>query len=99
MRPNHLNETFVTEITMPCRLGLHTRVAAEFARFSHQFDSFILICRGSACGNGKSILGLLLLGASLGSKLKVEARGKDAEFAIKEIERFFKDKTHCYDSN
>ena len=87
-----------TEVTMPCRLGLHARTATRFILFAKQFRSRIRIIKGELIADGKSILGLLALGASWKSKLRIEVCGEDAEKAIQGIEAYFLIHEHCEDS-
>ncbi len=86
-----------TVITMPCQLGLHARVAARFIHFVQQFRSNIRIQKGRLEVDGKSILGLLLLGASWKSRLRIKAEGDDADSAIAQIESYFLTPEHCGD--
>ena len=88
-----------TEVTMPCRLGLHARTATRFIYFARQFRSRIRIIKGELAVDGKSILGLLALGASWKSRLRVEAQGEDAEKAIQGIEAYFLMAENCEDKN
>jgi phosphotransferase system HPr (HPr) family protein len=77
------------EITMPNRLGFHLRVVARFVQCVRGFRSIIRIRKGKLLADGKSILGLLILGAAWKSKLEIEAVGDDAVQAIEEIKDFF----------
>jgi phosphocarrier protein HPr len=77
------------EITMPNRLGFHLRVVARFVSCVRDFRSTIRIRKGKVAANGKSILGLLVLGAAWKSKLQIEAVGDDAEQTIESIIAFF----------
>ncbi len=86
-----------TVIKMPCQLGLHARVAARFILFVKRFHSKVRIRKGSLEVNGKSILGLLLLGASWNSRLHIKAEGDDADSAIAQIELYFLTPEHCGD--
>ena len=86
-----------TEIIMPCRLGLHARTSAKFIFFTRQFDSEIRIRKGKHVADGKSILGILCLGASWKSKLLIEAVGLDADQAIERIKLYFQNHDHCDD--
>lgn len=86
-----------TQITMPCRLGFHMRAAVCFIEFARQFRSDIHVRKGRCIGDGKNILGLLLLGAAWRSKLTIEARGEDAENAVQKIEAYFTTPEHCPD--
>lgn len=62
--------------------GLHARASAKFAETAEQFDSEILVMRGDAEADGKSILDLLTLAAIHGSEIRVQATGTDAEAAL-----------------
>jgi len=77
------------EIAMPNRLGFHLRAVARFVKCVRKFRSSIRIRKGKLLANGKSILGLLILGAAWKSKLKIEAVGDDAVQAIEGIKEFF----------
>ncbi|MEM1058799.1 MAG: HPr family phosphocarrier protein [Verrucomicrobiota bacterium] len=74
------------EVTIGNKLGLHARPAAMFVRIANRFSSDIWVEKDGEEINGKSIMGLMLLAAGCGSKLKITAEGGDAEDAIKEIE-------------
>lgn len=67
--------------------GLHARPAALFVQIANKFDSKILVRKGKRKVNGKSILGILTLAAERGSRISIEADGKDAERAIQELEK------------
>ena len=82
--------TIVTrEITVVNQLGIHARPAAAFVKLANKFQSDITVEKDGERVNGKSIMGLLMLGAAQGSKLRVTAKGRDAETAIREIEELF----------
>jgi phosphocarrier protein len=75
------------EIVIANRLGLHARPAALFAQVANRFRADVWVEKDSTQVNGKSILGLMMLGASQGSKLRIRIEGPDAYEAIREIER------------
>lgn len=77
------------DITMPNRFGFHLRVVARFVKCVREFRSVIRIRKGKLVADGKSIMGLLILGAAWNSKLEIEAVGDDAVQAIEGIENFF----------
>jgi len=85
------------EVNMPCDLGLHMRVAAKFIGFSKKFESQIRIQCRKFSADGKSMMGLLCLGASKGETLTIIVDGKDADTACREIEAYFQQKENCYD--
>ena len=67
--------------------GLHARPAALFVQVANKFDSRITIKRDEEEVNGKSIMGILMLGAEKGSEILIEADGEDAETAMIELEK------------
>lgn len=64
------------------KLGLHARAAAKFTGIASKFDCEIMVTHAEKKINGKSIMGLLMLAASKGSKIVIEAEGKDENDAI-----------------
>ena len=74
------------ELTILNPLGMHARPSARFVKVSNRFKSEIWVEKDGEQVNGKSIMGLMMLAAGQGSKLRVTAAGPDAEKAIEEIE-------------
>lgn len=74
------------ELTVLNRLGLHARPAALFVKVCNKHKSEIWVERDGEQVNGKSIMGLMMLAAGQGSKLRVTCEGQDAEKALSEIE-------------
>ena len=68
------------------KLGMHARPAAMFVRVANRFSCEILVEKDGEEVNGKSIMGLMLLAAGCGSKLRITAIGSDGAHAIKDIE-------------
>ena len=71
------------------RLGLHARAAALLVQTVSRFSSEVKISKDGQIVDGKSIIGLLTLGAAKGSRVRVEAKGNDAEESLKAIEELF----------
>ncbi|HET9947615.1 MAG TPA: HPr family phosphocarrier protein [Longimicrobiales bacterium] len=71
------------EIVNPA--GLHARPAAEFVKVAGKFACDIRVEKDGIEVNGKSIMGVLMLAAERGSKLRLSARGKDAEAAVEAL--------------
>ena len=69
--------------------GLHARPAALFVQIADKFNVNVSITKGGEQVNGKSIMGLLMLGAHCQASLKVTVDGDDAERAMAAIENFF----------
>jgi phosphocarrier protein len=74
------------ELTIVNRLGLHARPSAKFVKTASKFRSEIWVEKDGERVNGKSIMGLMMLAAGLGSKLQILCEGPDAEEALFEIE-------------
>jgi phosphocarrier protein len=70
------------------KLGLHARPAAFFVQVANKFDSRISVRREDEEEqvNGKSIMGILMLGVEQGTAIIIEAEGQDAEAAVSELE-------------
>lgn len=75
------------KIVVKNKQGLHARPAALFVQVANKFDSRITVRRNDEEVNGKSIMGILMLGAEKNSIIIIEAEGHDANFAILELEK------------
>ena len=73
------------EVQIVNRNGLHARPAAEIVKAAAKFQSDITITRDDIEVNGKSIMGVMMLAAEYGSRLKLKADGPDAEQAVAAI--------------
>ncbi|HEY0134918.1 MAG TPA: HPr family phosphocarrier protein [Nannocystis sp.] len=73
------------EVTIVNQRGLHARAAAKFVRAAGEFEAAVAVTRDDTTVAGTSILGLMLLGAGIGSTLTLKAEGTDAEAAIAAI--------------
>lgn len=62
--------------------GLHTRPSTEIVKCASNFKSEVYLIHHKNQVNAKSLLGILMLAASRGSKIHVEAEGDDAEEAV-----------------
>ncbi len=74
------------EIPIVNRLGLHARPAAMFVRIASRHRSEVWVSKEGEEINGKSIMGLMMLAAGQGSKLRIRCEGPDAEKAMEELE-------------
>jgi len=80
------------EIVVSNKLGLHARAAAKLTQLAGQFSGEIFISKGAQRVNAKSIMGVMMLAAGIGSTVKLEASGSDAEQALQAIQALFDDK-------
>lgn len=67
------------------KLGLHARASTKLTQVAGQFGSQIWIERGSRRVNAKSIMGVMMLAASKGSKITLEASGDDERTAMSQL--------------
>lgn len=80
------------ELIVGNKVGIHARPAAMFVKIASRYQCDIFLEKDGEKINGKSIMGLLMLAAGPGSKLTMEASGKDAAQATAEIEDLFQRK-------
>jgi phosphocarrier protein len=80
------------EIVVSNKLGLHARASAKLTQLAGQFGSEIFISKGAQRVNAKSIMGVMMLAAGIGSSIKLEASGGDAEQALTALQALFDDK-------
>lgn len=76
--------------------GLHTRPATELVKCATNFRSQITLHYQDLSVNAKSLLGLLMLAASRGAKITVEAEGEDAEECVTALLALAKNKFHMH---
>ena len=66
--------------------GLHARASAKFVQTVEKFDAEVRVSRGAETVGGTSIMGLMMLAASPGTSITVEASGSDAAAVIAALE-------------
>src|SRR5580693_5228930 len=80
------SELMTKEFLVSNKLGIHARPAAMFVKVANRFKCNIFVEKDGEKVNGKSIMGLMMLAAGPGSKVKVYAEGNDASEALTELE-------------
>ena len=65
--------------------GLHTRPSTELVKCASSFKSQVFLTYHKLAVNAKSLLGVLMLAATKGAKISIEAEGEDAEQAVESI--------------
>ena len=65
--------------------GLHTRPSTELVKCASSFKAQVHLVYQNLTVNAKSLLGVLMLAASRGAKIKIEAEGEDAEQVVDSI--------------
>jgi phosphocarrier protein len=82
-------QAVVRELLVQNKLGIHARPAAMIVRITNKFKSEVFVERDEEQVNGKSIMGLMMLAAGKGSKVKFVVTGDDAEQMLAELEQLF----------
>ena len=67
------------------KLGLHARPALLFVNIAAKFEADVYLGRDNHEVNGKSIMGVMMLAAEMGSKLTLTVKGQDEKEAIKAL--------------
>lgn len=75
----------VQTFTIRNRLGLHARAAALLVKTANRFVSEITLEKDGLEVNGKSIMGILMLAASKGSRITLKVEGRDSAEAIRAL--------------
>ena len=92
MNKNSDSVLIVKEFVIQNQYGIHARPAALFVKAASRYDSDIYVEKDGNRVSGKSIMGLMTLEASKGSKIKVSVEGTDAEEAINELQQLIESK-------
>jgi phosphocarrier protein len=74
-----------TRLLIRTQLGLHARASAKLAKLAGSFKSEIFVSRNGRRVNAKSIMGVMMLAAGIGSEIELEASGEDEAAAIEAI--------------
>jgi phosphocarrier protein len=82
-------QAVVKEIVVQNKLGIHARPAAMIVRITNKFKAEVFVEKDEEQVNGKSIMGLMMLAAGKGSKVKFIATGDDAPQMLAELEQLF----------
>ena len=72
----------VTELEIINKLGLHARASAKLSQLAAQYPCEILLSRNGRQINAKSIMGVMMLAAGIGSKITLETVGDQADEAM-----------------
>jgi len=76
------NVEYEAELEIKNAEGLHMRPAMQFVDIANRFDSEINVSNGETDVDAKSIMNISMLAATCGTKLKIRAKGPDAQKAI-----------------
>ena len=74
------------------KLGLHARPSSTLSQTASKFKSEIKLQKGEVEVNAKSILGVMMLAAEVGSEIILKAEGEDEKQAVEALARLFQEK-------
>jgi phosphocarrier protein HPr len=81
-----------TTITISNKLGLHARASAKLTKLAGSFHSDVHLSRNGRRVNAKSIMGVMMLAAGVGTEIEIETEGEDAPAAMEAIRALIDDK-------
>ena len=87
--------TVTRDIVVSNKRGLHARPAMQFVDLANQFKSQIMVIKGGeepGEADGKSVMQMIILAATEGTPLRIDAEGEDAETAVKQLAELFENK-------
>jgi phosphocarrier protein HPr len=74
-----------TRVTIINRLGLHARAAAKLSKLAGSFGCEVSMSRNNRTINAKSIMGVMMLAAGLGSEVEIHTSGADEDQAMQAL--------------
>ena len=80
------------EVEIVNQLGLHARASAKLTQLAAQYKSEVWLARNGRRVNGKSIMGVMMLAAGIGSKVEIEVNGADGMEALAALKKLIADK-------
>jgi len=81
-----------TSITISNKLGLHARASAKLTKLAGSFKSEVSLTRNDRRVNAKSIMGVMMLAAGIGSVVDIEVDGPDEQAALDALVALINDK-------
>ena len=74
-----------TNVTISNKLGLHARASAKLTKLAGSFACEVWITRGERRVNAKSIMGVMMLAAGIGTEISIETDGADEQQAMEAL--------------
>lgn len=84
-----VSQPLTKELIVQNKMGIHARPAAMIVRITNKFKAEVFVENKDEQVNGKSIMGLMMLAAGRGSKVKFIATGDDAATMLAELDALF----------
>jgi phosphocarrier protein HPr len=79
-------------ISISNKLGLHARASAKLTKLAGGFQSEVFMTRNARRVNAKSIMGVMMLAAGVGSEVEIETTGPDEQAAMDALVALINDK-------
>lgn len=76
-------------LTVKTRAGIHARPASQIVKTAQKFKSDIFLIKGNMRINGKSIMGVITLGATFNTEIEVQCTGPDEQEMLQAIKKLF----------
>ena len=74
-----------TSVEIANERGLHARASAKFVKLAATFDAEVTVTKDGATVDARSIMGLMMLAAGIGSHIDIKAEGPEAEAAVEAL--------------
>ncbi len=87
--PSPTSAPLTRELVVQNKMGIHARPAAMIVRITNKFRAEVMVEKDEEQVNGKSIMGLMMLAAGKGAKVRFIATGADAAGLLAELESLF----------
>lgn len=81
-----------TTVTISNKLGLHARASAKLTKLAGSFPCEVWMSRGERRVNAKSIMGVMMLAAGIGTTVDIETDGQDEQLAMDALVALVNDK-------
>ena len=81
-----------TRTTISNKLGLHARASAKFTKLAGSFPCEVWMSKGERRVNAKSIMGVMMLAAGIGSTVEIETDGPNEQIAMDALLALIADK-------
>ena len=81
-----------TKVTISNKLGLHARASAKFTKLATGYKCDVFLTRKDRRVNAKSIMGVMMLAAGIGTEVEIETAGPDEQTAMDALTALVNDK-------
>ena len=81
-----------TKVTISNKLGLHARASAKFTKLATGYKCDVFLTRKDRRVNAKSIMGVMMLAAGIGTEIEIETAGPDEQAAMDALTALVNDK-------